>query len=268
MFFSDLALSRRLERAEGYASAQYAAARGRIFPSSGAEWMERAGAFVVFDGADSPVTQSFGLGLSEELTPGILDLVERFFRDRGAAVQLEISPFVGAAALELLANRHYRPIEISSVLYRELDHPPAPWDPEISVRSIGAEEAALWNDISTRAWTHDYPQYGEFFRQNSAIVTAREQSCCFLAGFRGEPAAAGALSVHEGVALFAGAATVPECRSRGLQNALLQARLRFAFDHGCDLAMMVAETGSRSQRNAERQGFRIAYTRIKWRLPV
>jgi hypothetical protein len=27
---------------------------------------------------------------------------------------------------------------------------------------------------------------------------------------------------------------------------------------------MVTEAGSNSQRNAERQGFRVAYTRIKW----
>lgn len=38
------------------------------------------------------------------------------------------------------------------------------------------------------------------------------------------------------------------------------------FEHGCDLAMMVAEAGSDSQRNAERKGFQIAYTRIQWRL--
>jgi hypothetical protein len=42
--------------------------------------------------------------------------------------------------------------------------------------------------------------------------------------------------------------------------------MRYAFDQGCDLAMMVAEAGGNSQRNAERQGFRIAYTRTKWRL--
>jgi hypothetical protein len=44
------------------------------------------------------------------------------------------------------------------------------------------------------------------------------------------------------------------------------AGVRYAFDHGCDLAMMVAEAGSDSQRNAERKGFRVAYTRMKWRL--
>ena len=44
--------------------------------------------------------------------------------------------------------------------------------------------------------------------------------------------------------------------------------MRYAFEHGCDLAMMVALAGSESQRNAERKGFRIAYTRTKWRLSV
>jgi hypothetical protein len=29
---------------------------------------------------------------------------------------------------------------------------------------------------------------------------------------------------------------------------------------------MAAEPGSASQRNAERHGFRIAYTRVKWQL--
>jgi hypothetical protein len=42
--------------------------------------------------------------------------------------------------------------------------------------------------------------------------------------------------------------------------------MRYAFEHGCDLAMMAAAVGSESQRNAERKGFRIAYTRTKWRL--
>ena len=83
----------------------------------------------------------------------------------------------------------------------------------------------------------------------------------------GVAGAAGALAIHDGVALFAGAATVPELRHRGLQSALVAARMRFAADRHCDLAMMVAEAGSGSQRNAERRGFRVAYTRTKWSRP-
>ena len=97
-------------------------------------------------------------------------------------------------------------------------------------------------------------------------MAARDQTVCFLAEIDGKPGAAGALCLHEGVALFAGAATVPELRHRGLQSALLRERMRYAFDHGCDLAMMGALPGSNSQRNAERNGFQIAYTRTKWQL--
>ena len=99
-----------------------------------------------------------------------------------------------------------------------------------------------------------------------AVTAAREQTVCFLAEIDGEPGAAGALCIHEGVALFGGAATVPELRRRGLQTALLQERMRYAFEHRCDLAMMVALPGSDSQRNAERRGFQVAYTRTKWQL--
>jgi hypothetical protein len=92
MLFSDLGLSRRLERAEGFACVQFAEARRRLFPDSGAEWIECGGAYAVFDGAGSPVTQTFGLGLWEALSPASLDEIERFFGDRGAPVLHEISP--------------------------------------------------------------------------------------------------------------------------------------------------------------------------------
>src|ERR1700716_1486628 len=117
MLFSNLALSRRLERAEGHACAQFAEARRRLFPDSGSEWMECSGAYAVFDGIGSPVTQTFGLGIFEELTAASLDVIERFFLDRGAHVDHEVSPLVGVAALCLLCSRQYRPIEISNVMY-------------------------------------------------------------------------------------------------------------------------------------------------------
>src|SRR3984893_2866050 len=144
MVFSDLALSRRLERAEGNACAQFAEARGRHFPNSGAEWIECAGAYAVFDGVDSPVTQTFGLGIFEELGAASLDIIERFFFDRGAQVLHEVSPLAGVAALSLLCARRYRPIEISNVLYRPVEKPAAEYQGNIRVRVTGPEEAQLW----------------------------------------------------------------------------------------------------------------------------
>ncbi len=181
----------------------------------------------------------------------------------------EVSPLAGVATLDLLCARGYRPMEISSVLYQQIE-PERPEqdanDGGITVRVIGPEEAALWSSISARGWAHDHPEFQGFLESFGILVAAREQSVCFLAELDGQPGAAGVLSLHEGVALFGGASTVPEMRRRGLQSALLQARMRYAAEHGCDLAMMVTEAGSQSQRNAERTGFRIAYTRTKWRL--
>jgi GNAT superfamily N-acetyltransferase len=268
MRVSDLPLSQRLERAEGCACAEFAEARRRLFPESGAEWIECSGAYAVFDGSDSPVTQSFGLALFEELTAASLDAIERFFLDRGAQVDHEVSPLVGVAALDLLCSRGYRPIEISSVLYQSIEKPPAEGHQNIRVRVAGPDEAELWGRTSTKAWTHEHPVLLDFFERTTAIFAARKQSVGFFADFDGQPGATGSLSIHDRVALFSGAATIPEMRRRGLQAALLRERIRYAFDHGCDLAMMVAAAGSESQRNAERNGFQIAYTRTKWRLRI
>lgn len=266
MIFSDLALSRRLEGAEGYACAQFAETRLRLFPENCSTWTKCAGTTLVFDGIDAPTTQSFGLGLFEELKEEALDEMEEFFKSRNTAVMHEVSPMAGAATLDLLCARNYRPFEVSNVLYRTVERPAQEHSADIVVRAVGPEEAQLWGSVSARGWTHEHPELGPFVQQMGALCVARMQSPCFLAEVDGEPGAAGVLSLHEGVALFGGSSTVPELRRRGLQAALLHERMRYAFEQGCDLAMMVAEAGSNSQRNAERKGFRVAYTRLKWRL--
>jgi len=266
MPFADLALSKRLERAEGFACVQQAEARRRISPQSSAAWIECGGAFAVFDGVDSPCTQTFGLGLFEELTSATLDTIEAFFTDRGAPVLHEVSPFAGVAALHLLCARGYRPLELSSVLYQPIVEPAPIAATNVTVRVAAPHEAALWTEINTRAWSHDHPEYAAILTGLGAVTAAREHTVCFLAEVDNQPGAAAALCLHEGVALFAGAATVPELRRRGLQSALLRERMRYAFHHNCDLAMMAALPGSNSQRNAERSGFQVAYTRTKWQL--
>jgi hypothetical protein len=266
MVFADLDLSRRLERAEGQACLQFAASRARLFPESGAAWIECAGAYAVFDGVDSPVTQSFGLGLFEELTAASLERIEGFFLERGAPVVHEVSPLAGIATMDLLCSRGYRPIELSSVLHRPVELPGTREDGGITVRVAPKQIAAVWADLSARGWAQGNSELLAFLEQFGALAFAREESVNFIAELDGKVGATGTLCLHDGVALFAGASTIPEMRRCGLQAALLEARMRYAYEHGYPLAMMVTEAGSQSQRNAERKGFRIAYTRTKWRL--
>jgi len=109
------------------------------------------------------------------------------------------------------------------------------------------------------------PELREILQDLGTITLAREATRCFLAEIDGAPAGAAILALHDGIALFGGSTTVPELRRRGAHTALLDARMRHAQEAGCELAMVVAPPGSDSQRNAERTGFRLAYTRTKWR---
>ena len=264
--FSDVDLARRLERAEGHAGAKFVEARGRVFPECGAEWIDVAGAYALYDGAASPVTQTFGLGIFQPATPGALETIEAFFRERGALVSHEVSPLAGVSLTALLNERGYRPVEFTNVLCRPVRRGvqlAVPLNEKIRVRPINENEGELWARTAAKGW-NALPELTEFLLALAPLSTQREDSISFLGELDGQPIAAGALCFCGEVALLAGACTVPEGRRQGAQLALLETRLRYAAERGCDIAMMCAEPGSASQRNAERHGFRIAYTRTKW----
>jgi hypothetical protein len=267
--FSDLHLARRLDRAEGHSAAKYVEARARVFPQSDAQWIEIAGAYAMYDGADSPVTQTFGLGLFESATSAVLEEIEAFFVERGAPVSHDVSPLAGVGLAAALHGRGYHPIEFASVMYRPIGGPePArPRNDKILVHPIRDDEGDLWAQIAARGW-NEIPELTDYLLTLGPISTQREDSISLLAELDGQAIAAGTLCFHGGVALLAGACTIPEGRRQGAQLALLDTRLRHAAGRGCDIAMMCAEPGSASQRNAERHGFRIAYTRTKWQRPA
>jgi hypothetical protein len=266
--FSDQSLSRRLERTEARSNASFVEARARAFPEIGAEWIDVCGAYAMFDGVDSPLTQTFGLGLFDPVAANDLDRIERFFQERGAPVFHEVSPLADPVVFPLLNQRGYQPCEFTTILFRQI----APGfsyaelrNEDIQVRLTTADEVELWANTSSRGWS-EFPELAEFMLRFGKVVAQRTDGLSFIAELNGTPIATGAMSIYDDVALLAGASTVPEGRKQGAQLALLDSRLRYAAEHGCNIATMGALPGSASQRNAERQGFRIAYTRTKWEL--
>jgi len=268
ILFSDLSLSRRLERAEGRGNADFVEARAKLFPESGAEWIEVAGAYAMFDGVGSPITQTFGLGVFDPVTQADMERLEEFFQKRGAHVHHEVSPMADPALLALLNERGYHPIELTSVMYRPIWRGvrlASPLNEKVRARLAREGEEELWAKTAARGWSGE-TGFSDLLTGLFYISAKRSVSLSFVAEVNEQAIATGSLLIHEGVALLAGASTIPEGRKQGAQLSLLEIRLRHAAEKGCDIAMMGAAPGSASQRNAERQGFRIAYTRIKWGL--
>jgi len=285
--FADLELSRRLERAEAVSNACFVEGRAKLSPSSGACWIEVAGAYAMFDGVGSPATQTFGLGMFQPASGADLDRLEAFFQERGSPTYHEVSPLADASTIALLGERGYHPFEFTSMLFRPIVLPdgaspaglerssacperdPASDAPSrraaggVVVREVGGDEEDLYARTAADGWRE--AGYAEFMLDIGRVSARTDGLHLFVAEIDGVAIAAGAMHLRDGIAHLAGASTVPEGRRRGAQLALLDHRLKYAAAHGCDLAMMGALPGSGSQRNAERNGFRIAYTRLKWK---
>ena len=269
MIYSDRTLAQKLERTEARSNASFVETRAKYFPESGATWIEIAGAYAMFDGIESPLTQTFGLGIYEEATDAVLDEIEAFYRKHDAPVFHEVSPMADQSILTLLNERRYQPIELTSVMFQPLEKEKifdSVKTPKVLTRVIKAGEERLWARTSANGWATEMEGLADFMYEFGQIGARCAGAFPFLAELAGEPIATGTLFVFDGVALLAGASTVPEGRNQGAQTALLNARLKLAAEHGCTIAMMGASSGSQSQRNAEKNGFRIAYTRTKWQL--
>jgi GNAT superfamily N-acetyltransferase len=259
MRFADLELARRLEAAAGDA--------GTPAPSDapdGKAILPIAGGVAVFAGIGSPVTQAVGLGLNGPVSEAEVDRLEDFFRSRGSAAILEMCPLADAAFVELLGKRGYRIAEFSNVTVRELNA--ADVFPALAagvvVRPAEASETKLWARIVAEGFAEHFPITPELLATMEEFAGGAGTTC-YLAWVDGNLAGGGIVTIRGGVAGLVGASTLPQFRRRGLQTALLAARLAHAQAAGCDIAMGISQPASASQRNLERFGFRVVYTRTK-----
>jgi Acetyltransferase (GNAT) family len=268
----DFALARRLEAAEEFGMVRYADCLAQLDPASGAAWIAIGGGHAAFAGVGSPATQAVNVGMAGPVSREEFDQLENFYFSRGSVCQIVACPLAEPSFLGFVRDRGYRLTEFNSVLMRELSPgesfpgPPA----DIELRRVTSKEADLWARTVAQGFAADLP---EFSAKPGASVDLTgvmrpfatvKDSLAYLA-FVGDRAAGGGggmlLPDPNIVALF-GSSTLGEFRGRGIQTALIYARLREGVATGCKLAVIVTWPGSVSQRNAERCGFHLAYTKV------
>lgn len=263
----DAALSYRLESAEWLPSLDLIDTLARERPAAGAARERIAGGWVLYAGADSPLNHAIGMGLHGPVPAEEMDAVESFYRGHGCKVcEVVVSPYADLSLQRHLGERGYGVTEWNSVLVRGLSRTETFDTRGIDVRRVRCDEALEWSELVARGFSDIAGVSPELFVPFATAPNA----ICFIAQVDGRPAggAGGSVFPAEGLAPLYGASTLPEFRGRGVQNALFRVRLRAAAEAGCDLAVVCAQPGSISQRNAERNGFRLAYTKAVMQRPL
>jgi len=269
MRFIDLDLARRVEMAEANAGRECAEACHRLHPDYPVALQEIAGGVAVFAGVDSPVTQAIGVGLRGPVSDGELDALAEFFHPRKAPAAIELCPLVEMSLYEKFAARNYRLLEVSNVLLLDdlgWARISEKFPPGVTVRAATPDESKLWTLTVAQGFAEHFPVTQPILDVMEGFCH-RDGASALLAFVDGDVAGGAVVSAHHGVCGLFGASTLPAFRRRGVQSALLATRLAWAREKGCDLAVSIAQPGSVSHRNFERNGFRVAYTRTKLILP-
>jgi GNAT superfamily N-acetyltransferase len=254
MVFADVVLARRIEAAEG------AIGRACAEQQAGSMTLEVGGGTALFLGPESPLTHAVGVGLNGPVRDTEIDALEAFFRSRGARVSIELCPLADAGLLTSLGERGYRPYEFNNVLVKPLEGSEGSLTPR--VRCATETEKDLWSHTVGQGF-FEQPELTEEEMNVGRAIFGMPGAVCYLALLEGGEAAAGAaLSVGNRLATLFADGTIPQLRRRGLHQELIAARLNEARAQGCDLAAASTVPGSASQRNYERLGFRVVYTKI------
>ena len=266
--FCGTELAERIERAEAQLIAAGTDAARRRNPD--AAFVEPvAGGMACFAEDGSPLNKVVGLGFGGVPSAVVLDEIERSYAARGAATQVELCHLADPEIGVMLTSRGYRLVAFENVLGRSLAADETWVTPGgLTARLSDDDELDAWAEVVTTGFAHPdeqgVPSHEDFPRE----VVERAERDFVAAGARtyvalrdGVVAGGASMRMTDGVAQLTGAATAPEHRRRGVQTALLAARLADAADAGCDIAVVTTAPGSKSQQNVQRQGFHLLYTR-------
>lgn len=209
--------------------------------------------------------RTIGLGTAADASGEQLDAVLAFYRQRGLSAAIEVCPY-NPSLLKLCAASGLKPAWFTSVLVAfpntPLPESPSP-DPDLRLHVL------VPGDLLIEEWSHSYVsafQWDERSRkagfQLAAATVGTPGMTCYAVCLGARVIGGGALYVESGAANLHGAWVLPAYRGRGAQSLLVRQRLADAVRAGCDVVTVQTGVGTASQRNLERLGFRLAYTRV------
>lgn len=258
------ALAVRAERAQAELNRAACESIARSNPASGASALEIGGGVAIFAGTGSPLTQALCMGLDRPLTEAELDAIEAHLGRGGGAVQYELCAMAAPELFAALGKRGYVIREFQFVWQRPLDGAIDPQVPAgIEVRRMGHGEAAACQRVLMAGFMETDPEsVPDQALEAMPPLQPGDRQLLYGALAGSKLIGAATLYLGDDTATLAGTAVLPRHRGLGAQGALIRARLLEAQRRGCTLAVSSTAPGSKSQRNMERHGFRVAFPKV------
>lgn len=224
------------------------------------------GGAVSFVRVGSPMNKVVGAGLAAPFEETALSQLEAELRQRGEPVRIELATLAEPATGEALTRRGYRLLGFENVLVRPLATPNLVAGKGVDVQVVSTFDA--WRTVTVEAFAQSDGTGApvdaftrEVIERVIEDVLAAPRFERYLGLVDGVAAGAASMLIHEGIALLTGSATLPAYRGRGVQTALIAARLDAARARGAELAAITTAPGSRSQANCAKHGFALGYAR-------
>jgi GNAT superfamily N-acetyltransferase len=221
-----------------------------------------AGGLICFAGPGAHCNQGVALGMSGPVSGPEIDHLIHFYESRGFQPQLELCPYAHRSLIEGLGVRTFVIKDFETVLARDMTVPlDAQIPAEIQISQVNPDdEAQIETFLRIVVDGFGVPNVEAFGRMVKKAFHY-PNTFAYLASIDGIPAAGGSCELSAPCGALFGMTTLEKFRNRGLQRALMIARLAAAQQSNCKYVTIGSKPDSPTGRNALRLGFQVAYTK-------
>ncbi|KAJ5543631.1 hypothetical protein N7461_009634 [Penicillium sp. DV-2018c] len=224
------------------------------------------------------LNRTLGLGIKGRVTDSDLADIEALYAAANLTPCILLCPYADQSVLQALAMRSFVVEGFLNIYARSLHEIHVDFDPSLDPPAdlpFGSNMLvcrAPANDAGMGAFIHasvagfkDDGRSDEVLRSLAETAALRGDTNLYFGKIDGQIAGCGAMALMETkygrVAHLYIDSTTPHFRGRGVQQALIRARLIDAKRLGYDFATIHARPGIGTGRNAEKEGFGLAFTK-------
>lgn len=216
------------------------------------------------------INNCVGMGLNGSVSTDEITSIVAWYTSAGIEPRFEVAPFVEPKFLADCADLGLRPRSFESVLFRELVpgetvRPLVAAPDSLRIETVNPADPAAVRAYADAVVPNFFPP-GSSPTDNDMQVSMRcvrhPRTIAMGAWIDGRLIGGGACEIAGPITSLFGLSVHPDFRRRGVQQALIAARLNLAIRRGVKVATIGSRPGMPTERNVRRMGFQLAYTKV------